>query len=156
MAHLPPQQTYYRSNVPANQCLSQEFERTQGGYVQALHWFSQLRPSFVNEQTWAQCITLFGEAFENVVYHVQELTIEHSSVDVRVKMTADMIEVQVWDSGPGFDFDNRLKNLPEMISVEAERGRGLWIMAQVADHLSYTRESDGRNCLKIKKSWVPK
>lgn len=146
---LSRKRAYLCSCSMIDQHLSGEFDNTQTGYTQAMYWFSQLHPSFVDREVWSQCITLFGEAFENVVYHTQKL----STVDVDVRITEEMLEIKVWDYGNGFDFEKCLDVLPDTVSYEAEHGRGLWIMVQVADYLSYSRMSGNRNCLELQKLW---
>jgi cellulose synthase (UDP-forming) len=43
--------------------------------------------------------------------------------------------------------------MPDEVDEMAESGRGLSIMQQISDHVSYTRTTDNRNCLLIIKSY---
>lgn len=120
-----------------------------------MNWFSSLKPSPLEEKLWVSCITAFGEAFENAVYHSGTLPghTKPTSVSVEVMLTDTMVQIKIWDSGQGFDLEQRIKELPESVPLHAERGRGLWIIKQVADYVSYSQTSDHLNCLTIQKFW---
>lgn len=43
--------------------------------------------------------------------------------------------------------------MPELDVNEGDHGRGLKIIQKIADHLSYTRTSDDRNCFLFIKNY---
>lgn len=116
-----------------------------------MNWFSRLRPSAIDEGLWTSCTTALGEAFENAVYHGQTTLETTTPTSVVVNITDEMIQIRVWDSGPGFNLEQYMRDLPESVPLLAEKGRGLWIIKQIADHLSYSKTANQLNCLTIQK-----
>ncbi|MFK8185035.1 MAG: ATP-binding protein [Phormidesmis sp.] len=135
------------------QCFIHQFKNDQTGYAKAINWFSHLKPTSIDEKLWIPCVTAFGEAFENTVYHLGSLTNNATPTKVEVVITDEMIQIKIWDSGPGFDLEKYLEDLPELVPLQAERGRGLWIIKQISDHLSYSQTPNQLNCLTIQKFW---
>lgn len=74
-------------------------------------------------------------------------------IDLEVQVFDDRIEIRIWDQGAPFDLTERLQRMPRDLDTEAEGGRGLRLMERIADHLSYTRTGDTRNCLLIVKKF---
>jgi len=105
---------------------------------------------------WSACITALGEAVENAVYHAQSPLETPSLVRIEVTITDNMIQMQVGDQGQGFNLEAYLTKLPESVPSHAEKGRGLWIISQIADYFSYTRTAENLNCLTIQKFWNSK
>lgn len=137
----------------AKHCFSYQFAGTDEGYIGALEWFSALKPVDVSSQEWDACITLFGEAAANVLSHATMP--QHESLLNRVEVTFshDMVQIKVWDRGPGFDFEAHVERLPESIPSWAEHGRGLWLMNKISDYMSYVSTKDESNCLTLKRKW---
>ena len=135
----------------AHQCFTHQFENNQIGYAEAMNWFSHLKPPAIDEKLWTTCITALGEAFENAVYHAQTTLETATPTSVEVIITDEMIQIRIWDSGPGFNLEHYLKELPESVPLLAEKGRGIWIIKQITDHLSYSKTENQLNCLTIQK-----
>jgi cellulose synthase (UDP-forming) len=122
---------------------------------QILSWFDALKPPTVPEKTWIECQTILAEGFSNAVDHAHRGLSSEVPIALEVTILSQSIEIRIWDSGSAFDFEKQLQELPLEIDVMAERGRGLSIMQQITDYLSYTRTSDNRNCLLCVKSYFP-
>ena len=101
-----------------------------------------------------QCKMAFYEAVTNAVKHGHKGLPPETLVEIEVTLTANSITIQVWDRGEGFDLQemyyNELREWPE-------RGRGVYIIKQIADFMSYAlgyyHNGDRRNCLTIVKSY---
>ncbi|MGB7445069.1 MAG: glycosyltransferase family 2 protein [Coleofasciculaceae cyanobacterium] len=120
-----------------------------------LSWFEQLKRPSIPEKTWLEFQTVLAEGFDNVVSHAHKELPPETPIDIEVTIFSQSLEIQIWDYGSAFDFEGYLQRLSEEVDEESERGRGLVIMRQVADYLSYTRTTDNRNCLLIVKSYTP-
>lgn len=131
-----------------------QFKNDHAGYVQAMNWFSCLQPPAVSENIWTACITAMGEAFENAIYHAKMPPGIATPTSVEVIITSTIIQIRIWDSGPGFNLEKYVKELPESVPLHAERGRGLWIINQIADHLNYRKTVNQLNCFTIQKFWT--
>lgn len=137
------------------QCFTCQFKNDHTGYIQAMTWFSRLQPPAIGDKTWTDCITAMGEAFENTVYHAKMPSGIAPPTSVEVIITNTMIQIRIWDSGPGFNLEHHMKGLPKSVPLHAERGRGLWIINQLTDHLSYNQTKNHLNCFTIQKFWTP-
>ncbi|MCA1992852.1 MAG: ATP-binding protein [Coleofasciculus sp. S288] len=120
---------------------------------QVLSWFDQFQRPSIPTDIWLQCKTALAEGFDNAVCHAHEQLSPEAPIDIEITIFTQSIEIRIWDCGPAYDFESQLQQLPEEIDELAERGRGLSIMQKIADHLSYTRTPDNRNCLLIVKSY---
>ncbi len=119
---------------------------------EVLEWFEHIKQSELPKQIWSQCRLALVEAFTNAVRHAHRDMAPDIPVKLEVILFAEYLEMRIWDCGSPFDLEQRLKNLPEMVDCDREHGRGLLIMNNIADRLSYTRTDDDRNCLLIVKS----
>jgi cellulose synthase (UDP-forming) len=122
---------------------------------QVLSWFEQLQQPSIPTSIWLACQTALAEGFDNAVRHAHKALPPETPIDIEVKIFTQSLEIQIWDNGPAFDFESHLQQLPEEIDVMAESGRGVNLMQQIADCLSYTRTPDNRNCLLIVKFYSP-
>jgi cellulose synthase (UDP-forming) len=122
---------------------------------QVLSWFEQLQQPSIPTSIWLACQTALAEGFDNAVRHAHKAIPPETPIDIEVKIFTQSLEIQIWDNGPAFDFESHLQQLPEEIDVMAESGRGVNLMQQIADCLSYTRTPDNRNCLLIVKFYSP-
>jgi anti-sigma regulatory factor (Ser/Thr protein kinase) len=57
----------------------------------------------------------------------------------------DVVEVEIHDEGPGFDVAGHTLGPPDPL---AERGRGLWLISQIADRWQLDRDG-GENCFRL-------
>lgn len=119
---------------------------------QVLSWFETLKPSSISQMNWFECQTLLAEGFDNVISHAHRNLPTETPINIEVKLLTQALEIRIWDYGPAFDFDQHLRQMPREVDEIAERGRGLLIMLQVADCLSYKRTAE-RNCFLIIKSY---
>src|SRR5919202_350570 len=122
---------------------------------QVLSWFDRLKQPSIPQRTWLECQTALAEGFGNAVDHAHAELSPEPPIDIEVAIFSQTIEIKICDRGSAFDFEKQLQQLPDEIDQMAERGRGLKIMQQIADYLSYTRTSDNRNCLLFVKSYSP-
>lgn len=62
------------------------------------------------------------------------------------RIDGSTVVVEIHDGGPGFDLDGHARHTPDPL---AERGRGLWLISQIADGWQVDR-SHGRTCLRLR------
>ena len=119
-----------------------------------LTWFEQLNnPPIPEKKFWWECQTLLIEGFANIVEHAHvNLPIE-TPIELEAVRLNQCIEIRIWSQGTAFDLKQKLENLAEFEDNEATRGRGLKIMATLADKLSYEPTADNRYCLFISKDY---
>lgn len=120
-----------------------------------LHWFrlDSLRQPLQDEQFWTQCEIALVEGFTNAVRHANP-PYAATSVDLEAIVSATSLEIRIWDYGRPFDLEAYLKGLPpQPPDWKEEGGRGLPLLRRIADHLTYTRIDDNRNCLHIVKTF---
>lgn len=124
---------------------------------QVLAWFEELKLPQIPNLSWLECQTALAEGFTNAVRHAHR---EHSpndeiGIEVEVTILTTSIELRVWDQGFYFDLEKKIESLGNSVDKDAEGGRGLLMMRQLLDHISYTRTQDGRNCLLLVKKYKP-
>jgi len=122
---------------------------------QVLSWFEQLKQPTIPQKTWLECNTILAEVLGNAVDHAHRQLSSKTPITIEVTILSQSIEIRIWDCGPAFDLEKQLQQIPDEIDEMAERGRGLSIMQQITDYLSYTRTADNRNCLLFLKSYSP-
>lgn len=120
---------------------------------QVLEWFEQYNQPSIPRKAWIQCKTALAEGFTNAVKHAHKGRSVDTSIDVEVKITSEKVEIRIFDSGEGFDLDQKLKSLTEEPDLDAFSGRGINMIRQLVDHFSYTRATDDRNCLLMVKHY---
>ena len=118
---------------------------------EVLEWFEGIKHLDLPKQIWSQCRLALVEAFTNVVRHAHRGMSPDIPVKLEVLLFAEYLEMRIWDFGSPFDLEKRLATLPEMVDCDRENGRGLLIIRNIADRLSYTRTADNQNCLLIVK-----
>jgi len=122
---------------------------------QVFSWFKQLRQPSIPATVWLECQTALAEGFDNAVRHAHRGLPAETPIDIQVTIFTQSIEIRIWDRGCDFDFEEHMQQMPDEVDEMAEGGRGVGIMKKIADHLSYTRALDHRNCLLIIKSYSP-
>lgn len=120
-----------------------------------LSWFAQLYEQRIPTSVWIRCQLALAEGFTNAVRHAHEGKRPDLPVDIEVAVSTESVEIKIWDSGAAFDLEQKIKDMSEKIDPESPGGRGLKLMKDIADSLSYTRTADGRNCLSIVKNYTP-
>ncbi len=126
--------------------------------IPVLEWFDQFSSPPTPPKAWMECQLALAEGFTNAVRHAHADQPEEALIDLEVQVFDDRLEFRIWDQGPPFDFDAQLERMPPLgldTEVLTEGGRGLLLMKRIADHLSYVRTSDERNCLLLVKKFLP-
>jgi len=116
-------------------------------------WFEQLRQPSIPTNVWLECQTALAEGFDNAVRHAHKGLPSETPIDIQVTIFTQSIELRIWDYGSNFDFEEHRQQMRDEVEEMAESGRGVSIMQKIAEHLSYTRSPDNRNCLLIIKSY---
>lgn len=119
-----------------------------------LAWFESLRPLLNNDTAWQQCRIAVVEAFTNAVRHAHRDQPLETPICLEAVLDGDVLTLKVCDRGAPFDLEHYFRHLPPS-STEAEGGRGLRLIRDIADQLSYRRDGDRGNCLHIVKQLVP-
>lgn len=119
-----------------------------------LQSLEQMALPLLSEEKYWQCQIVLAEGFTNAVRHAHKDLPLTTIIEVEVKVIPEYLEIQIWDWGQPFDIHAKLRELN--CSLEdplgpGEGGRGLFFMSKLTDELSYTRGSDGRNCLLMRK-----
>ncbi|MEE3717084.1 anti-sigma regulatory factor [Tumidithrix elongata RA019] len=121
---------------------------------QVLIWFNQLYRPFIPKMDWMKCQTALAEAFTNAVRHAHQGKPAETPIWLEASITDRSIEFKIWDLGVGFDLEKKLANLSRVVDPEATGGRGLDLLDQIADILSYRRTEDDRNCLHLVRHYL--
>ncbi|MGB7417416.1 MAG: anti-sigma regulatory factor [Thermosynechococcaceae cyanobacterium] len=112
-----------------------------------LDWLNQIDHVSLSELQWLRCQIALAEGFTNAVRHAHQDLPADTPIDIEIKIAPDYVEMYIWDQGPPFDLAQKLASLPPYADQESERGRGILIMNQVADQLSYQRFEGVKNYL---------
>jgi serine/threonine-protein kinase RsbW len=117
-----------------------------------LSWFEQInQPPILERKILWQCQTLLIEGFTNVVEHAHKNLPVETPIEIEVVRSENFIEIRIWAYGRPFDLKQKLQEIGHLEANEEERGRGLKIMATLADELRYEPTADRRYCLFIRK-----
>ncbi len=119
--------------------------------TQVIKWFDQFNHPPIHSQAWMHCQLAVAEGFTNAVRHAHRNLSAETLIDLEVQVFEDRIEIRIWDQGAPFDLDKWVREMPLEWDKDAEGERGIRLMHEISDLLSYTRMSDGRNCLLILK-----
>ena len=122
--------------------------------VPVLNWFEQLPHTSVPNADWLRCKTALAEVFTNSVRHAHRDIPSETPISLEANLTDSSIEIKVFDFGAGFELSEKLSKLDE-VDVTALGGRGLYLISQMVDVFTYDKTSDGRNCTKIVRYYVP-
>lgn len=113
-----------------------------------------MRPLLDDDTAWQQCRIAIVEAFTNAVRHAHKGQPQETPICLEASLDGDVLILRVCDRGAPFDLENYFRHLPPS-SLEAEGGRGLRLIRDIADQLSYRRHGDSGNCLRIVKQLSP-
>ncbi|QIR38131.1 anti-sigma regulatory factor [Tolypothrix sp. PCC 7910] len=120
--------------------------------AQVLSWFEQInKPPIVDAKIWWQCQTLLIEGFANIVEHAHRNLPVETPIELEAVRLSENIEIRILSKGPAFDLEQKLKEVSEFEDNDQDRGRGLKIMSEIADKLTYEPTEDARYCLFISK-----
>jgi serine/threonine-protein kinase RsbW len=103
---------------------------------------------------WLKCQTALAEAFTNVVRHAHKNLSYETDIKLEASLASDYLELKIWDYGTQYDLEHEISILPDEVEETATGGRGLYLLKEIADRLSYTRTGD-RNCLQLIKNYSP-
>lgn len=118
----------------------QELDRVLGD-------FEQIYQDWIPKKDWLQCQLALAEGFTNAVRHAHRGLPQDMPITVEIILTRTSIELRIWDYGSPFDLEAFLEKNLGKDNRWLGHGQGLPILKQIADHLSYTRTHDNRNCL---------
>ena len=123
--------------------------------AEVLSWFAELAYPSIPQSIWLRCQLALAEGFTNAVRHAhQNLPPDDLFVEISVSVQQGEIIILIWDYGPSFNLIQKLEQLSaQTIDKNATGGRGLKLIKDIADELSYERTADHHNCLKIVKYW---
>ncbi|MGK7901184.1 MAG: ATP-binding protein [Hormoscilla sp.] len=120
--------------------------------AEVLSWFDRLPHGTIDNETWIKCKTALAEGWTNAARHGHKDLPPETPIDIEVVILPQSIEIRIFDRGPGFDFEKKLQERKAQIKPKDDLGgRGLLLIAKIADRLSYTRTIDNRNCLSLVK-----
>ncbi|PSN19399.1 anti-sigma regulatory factor [filamentous cyanobacterium CCP5] len=125
----------------------------QDALKQVLAWFEDFQATCLPHDIWLQCQLALVEGVTNAIRHAHEGLPSETPVEIEVTLEADRIDMRIWDRGPGFDMLGALHHKMATTNQDSEGGRGLQIIYQVADDISYETLPDQRNCLHISKRY---
>jgi serine/threonine-protein kinase RsbW len=120
-----------------------------------LSWFSQLYDSRIPTSVWIRCQLVLAESFTNAVRHAHKGKPPDWPVEIEVAVFAESLEMRIWDWGEPFDLEQKIKDMSEQDNINSPGGRGLKLIKDIGDSISYERTADGRNCLSIVKNYSP-
>jgi serine/threonine-protein kinase RsbW len=119
-----------------------------------LSWFDGFQALPIPPQVWLQCQLALIEGFTNVVRHAHKGLPPETPITIEVTVTDGLLDMKIWDQGPGFDFEAMLDRKLKTTTPESESGRGLRIMYRIADRVEYLHTPDQENCLHIQKRFL--
>lgn len=131
------------------------------GLEPVLSWFAQLHQPPIPASVWLRCQLALIEGFTNVVCHAHEGKPSDTPIDIEVALFPEHLEIRIWDYGAPFDLEQKIRELiktrelNKTVDTYSGRGRGLLLMSDISDTLTYRRDSDNRNCLLIVKRYWP-
>ncbi|MEM9244285.1 MAG: ATP-binding protein [Cyanobacteria bacterium P01_F01_bin.153] len=103
----------------------------------------------ISNEVWLRYKVALAEGFTNVVRHAHEGLLPETPVELQIQLEAQRLALQIWDSGPPFDFKGKLERVLAQPRRPAAGGFGLVIMYRAADEWRYERGEDERNCLTL-------
>lgn len=81
------------------------------------------------------------EACTNALEHGNQCRLD-CNVRAVFRRLEDRLVVEVNDCGDGFDFEDYLRHIPDPSDIHKKRGRGIFIMKEMMDSLTYERITD--------------
>ena len=80
--------------------------------TRVLEWFEQLKDLSLPNEVWWKLQLAFAEGFTNAVRHAHKNLPVETPVQLEIIVCNGRLELKVWDCGPYFDFDAKLKETP--------------------------------------------
>lgn len=119
---------------------------------QVLAQLEQINEPWLSKEDWLESQLALVEGFTNAVRHAHKDYPSNVEIAIDITLTKKQIKIQIWDHGPPFDLESFLASGPRTKYNLSSGGRGIKILQKIADHLSYVRTDDNRNCLLIVKN----
>ncbi len=116
---------------------------------QILAHLEKINYQIISRQTWLECQLALVEGFTNAVRHAHKDLSPEVTIEIKINLFGNRLELYIWDRGNPFDLESFMAKSPLEQNDLSLGGRGLIILRQIADFISYTREEDERNCLLI-------
>ncbi|MCD6166958.1 hypothetical protein DRQ15_08400 [candidate division KSB1 bacterium] len=129
-----------------------EIAVTFPGEIDLLRTFSELARNIVfalwpnNEQLAFEVELCLTEALSNVVFHGHKQN-PAQSICFEMSINDEILEMRVYDQGPGFDFAKYQISEPEQF---CEHGRGLLLIQNLMDEVEYFQKGN-KNVLRMRK-----
>ncbi|MEG3842412.1 ATP-binding protein [Microcoleus sp. herbarium14] len=76
-----------------------------------LEWFEQLKDLSLPNEVWYQFQLALAEGFTNAVRHAHKNMPVETPVQLEITVFNGRLELKIWDGGPRFDFDAKLKEI---------------------------------------------
>jgi len=77
--------------------------------TRVLEWFEQLKDLSLPKEVWWKFQLALAEGFTNAVRHAHKNLPVETPVQLEIMVCNGRLELKVWDCGPYFDFDAKLK-----------------------------------------------
>ncbi|MEB3174469.1 MAG: ATP-binding protein [Cyanobacteriota bacterium] len=125
--------------------------------TQILDWLAlQISPCLSPEHFW-QVQLIIVEGFTNTVKYAHSCLPASTPVRIALLPLPDYLEIQIWDFGPPFDLQGRLRYLLTHPDPYSEGKQGLILISKASDYLDYRRVNSRQNCLVARKAapWSP-
>jgi len=104
----------------------------------------------LDDETASQVTMSVIEAGTNAIQHGHRRDAS-KDVDVRFTLYSDRVEIDVHDTGPGFDLGSINGDATSPEHLFDARGRGIFIMRACMDVVEYKFASDGTRCHLVKR-----
>jgi len=79
--------------------------------TRVLEWFEQLKDLSLSKEVWWKFQLALAEAFTNAVRHAHKNLPVETPVQLEITIFNGRWELKIWDCGPRFDFDAKLKEI---------------------------------------------
>jgi len=107
-------------NETCIQHISLQVNTDVNALTQVLLWFEQLKDISLPSEVWFNFQLALAEGFTNAVRHAHKNLPVETPVQLEILVFKGRLELKVWDCGPCFDFDAKLKEI-----LAADRNNGL-------------------------------
>ena len=100
------EQELHESHV---QHISLQVNTDLNALTRVLEWFEQLKDLSIPNEVWWKFQLALAEGFTNAVRHAHKNLPVETPVQLEILVFNGRLELKVWDCGPYFDFDAKLK-----------------------------------------------
>lgn len=121
-----------------------------------LIWFNENHLATIPDNTWIRCQTALAEGLTNAIRHAHRDLDTDTPILIEVSIFTNVLEIRIWDQGPGFDLKQQLAATADTIDPDQIGGRGLYLIQRLCDDFSYTQLTNQQNCLLMTKHFDPK